>query len=862
MLRLRVLGGFALEGPYGALAYPLSKRRAEAVLAVLAISGDLGCSRERLMALLWPESSESQASHGLRDALHAIRRTLGPAAVPAGGRLLRLDSSVITSDAQSYIQALNAGRLADAVRMYPGPLLLGFHVDDAPEFERWVDGERARLAREYVEALKQLAGAAEQAGAWDEAAGWWARAVEHDPLNSHLVSQQARALAAMGDRANAVKVAETHARRLRAELELDPDAEFLSRIEQIRRGDYPLPAETRPPVAPRPVEPAPTEPESHDPARSITRSGPGSDLKRRVFRWGRWAAGVAVMVLLARTVAGRPPRTGERVAGRSRTEVAVLPFRNLSTDTAYAFFAGGLHDELLSQLSRVASLKVVGRTSTRGYEGTTKSLRQIGEELEVGSVVEASVQVVGRRLRVVVQLVDAATQVPLWTERYDRMLDDAFAVQSDIARHIVAAVGATLTKDEAGAIAAIPTRNAEAYAFYLQGLEYARRPGARRENLLIAGELYQRALALDADFALAHAALSQVHVGMYGLRYDQVPARLVQAQREADAALRLAPGLPEAHLAAGMRHRFLGSYREALEEFRRALRGAPNDARMWAWIGRVQRNLGNWDSSIAAFGHARTLDPRDTDLLHSLGDTYHYLRRYGEAIQSYRQALVLAPDRVQTRLSLAWSYILWKGELDTLRTVLQGLPLQGDPGSGGEPVGNQRLILLLWERRPDSLLSLLRVLHPEASLGRAYWELQALGLRGDTAGVRDRFESALAMLERQQTGRDDPDWHFQRGLVLAALGRRAEALREVSWLERADAALQDRYSSGFGASRARILTRIGETDSALVLIERMLDRPSLFSVHQLRLAPDFDPIRSHPRYHALLQKYAPAGTLP
>jgi TolB-like protein/DNA-binding SARP family transcriptional activator/Flp pilus assembly protein TadD len=840
----------------------LSKRRAEAVLAVLAVSGDLGCSRERLMALLWPEGNESQASHGLRDALHAIRRTLGPAAVPAGGRLLRLDSAAITSDAQSYIEALNAGRLADAVRLYSGPLLQGFHVDDAPEFERWVDGERARLAREYVEALKQLASAAEQAGAWDEAAGWWARAVEHDPLNSHLVSQQARALAAMGDRANAVKVAEAHARRLRAELELDPDPEFLARIERIRRGDSPLPVETRPSVAPRPVEAAPATRDSQDAARSTPQFEPGSDLKKRVVRWGRWAAGVGLMVLLARTVAGRPPRTDERMAGWLRTEVAVLPFRNLSADTAYAFFAGGLHDELVTQLSKVASLKVVGRISSQGYEGTTKSLRQIGEELEVGSVVEASVQVVGRRLRVVVQLVDPVTQAPLWAERYDRMLDDAFEVQSDIARQIVAAVGATLTKEEARGIAAIPTRNAEAYAFYLQGLEYERRPGGQRENLRIAGELYQRALALDADFALAHAALSQVHVGMYGLRYDQVPARLVQAQHEADAALRLVPGLPEAHLASGMRHRFLGSYREALEEFRLALRGAPNDARVWAWIGRVQRNLGKWDSSIAAFDHARMLDPRDTDLLHSIGDTYHYLRRYREAIQSYRQALALAPDRVQTRLSLAWSYILWKGELDTLRTVLRGLPLQADPGSGGEPIGNQRLILLLWERRPDSLLSLLRVLHPEASLRRTFWEVEALGLRGDTGGVRDRFESALAMLERQQTGPDDPALHIQRGLALAALGRRAEALREVSWLERADAASQDRYFTGFGFNRARILARIGETDSALVLIESLLDRPSLLSVHQLRLSPDFDPLRSHPRYQALLQKYAPAGTLP
>ena len=148
MYRLRVLGGFALDGPSGA-GSALPKRRAEAVLAVLAVSGDLGCTRERLLALLWPESDEPSARHGLRDALHVIRRTLGAGAVPATGRLLRLDPAVVSSDVLLFSQALASGRPADAVRLYAGPLLDGFHVDDAVELERWLDGERARLAREY-----------------------------------------------------------------------------------------------------------------------------------------------------------------------------------------------------------------------------------------------------------------------------------------------------------------------------------------------------------------------------------------------------------------------------------------------------------------------------------------------------------------------------------------------------------------------------------------------------------------------------------------------------------------------------------------------------------------------------------------
>ena len=562
MFRLRVLGGFALDERTGAPAPTLPKRRAQAALAVLAVCGDLGCTRERLLALLWPESDEASARHGLRDALHAIRRALGAEAVPSSGSHLRLDSSVVSSDARSFAEALDAGRPAEAVGVYGGPLLDGFHVDDAPEFERWLDGERTRLAREYLEALRQLATAAEGVGVWDEAAKWWARAVEHDPPNSHLVLQHVRVLVTMGDRANAIQVLEAHAQRLREEFELEPDREILATIDRIRRGDMQaLQGADVPLSAAKGSMPGAdvtlSAAKGTMPGNAPLRSAQGDDVGaarpvHRTRRWMPWAAGVAVLVLAATFGAGRLLKTRAPEASGSRTSVAVLPFRNLSADSSYAYFAGGLHDELLTQLAKVASLRVIGRTSVLGYEETSKPLRQIGQELAVGSIVEASVQVVGNRLRVAVQLLDPVTQAELWAERYDRTLDDAFAVQSDIARQIVAAVGATVTGTEAGAIAAVPTQNAEAYQFYLQGVEYKRRPGFRRENLVIAQQLYERALALDSSFALAHAAVSYVHAVMYKWGYDQSTTRLELAQREADEALRLAPGLPQAHLALGV----------------------------------------------------------------------------------------------------------------------------------------------------------------------------------------------------------------------------------------------------------------------------------------------------------------------
>ena len=596
----------------------------------------------------------------------------------------------------------------------------------------------------------------------------------------------------------------------------------------------------------------------------------------RTPRWIPWAAGAAAVVLGVTLGAGRllKPRAPE--ASGPRTAVAVLPFRSLSADSSYAYFAGGLHDELLTQLAKVASLRVIGRTSVLGYEETSKPLRQIGQELAVGSIVEASVQVVGNRLRVAVQLLDPVTQAELWAERYDRTLDDAFAVQSDIARQIVAAVGATVTGPEAGAIVAVPTQNAEAYQFYLRGLEYQRRPGGWRENLVTAQQLYERALALDSSFALAHAASSYVHWMMYRWGHDRSATRLELAQRQADVALRLAPDLPQAHLAAGVRYQaraihraglaqfnVRGDFRAALDQFNLALHGAPNDPEVWTSIGWVHCSLGHYDSALAAFDHARRLDPRDASLLETIGNTFNYFRRYREAIEAYRHTLSLAPELIHMRLNVGWSYFNWTGKLDTLRADLHSLPLTGDPGGDAGSIGDLRLLLLLWERRPDSLLSLLPVVYPATdttpggSLWRVQWTALAQRLRGDTAAARLYFDSVLVLLRAhpEERGR-----HDLRGLALAVLGRRAEALREADWLERFDDYPANRCSRGKGWDRAVIMAQLGETGKALGEIEQLFARPGTFSVHELRLAPEFDPIRNDPRYLALLRKYAKLGT--
>jgi DNA-binding SARP family transcriptional activator len=237
MHALRVFGGFALSDPADERGRRLPQRRAEALLAVLAVAGDLGASRDRLVGLFWPENTQALARHALRDALWVIRQVVGPDAILATGDTLVLNPDVVSSDVQHFAQAVAAHAWSEAVVTYRGPLLAGFHVDEAPEFERWLDAERARLFRQCKWALESLAAEAERAVKWRDAARWWGRALELDPYDTRLVVRRVVALAHSGDRANALKEGEEHRHRLEVEMELQPDPAFLEELARVRRGE-------------------------------------------------------------------------------------------------------------------------------------------------------------------------------------------------------------------------------------------------------------------------------------------------------------------------------------------------------------------------------------------------------------------------------------------------------------------------------------------------------------------------------------------------------------------------------------------------------------------------------------------------
>jgi len=233
MLRLRTFGGLTLATSDGVLTGAATQRRRLAILAILAVARDRGVSRERLAALLWPDREQARAGHVLNQLVYAQRRQLGGVPLFTGRKSLRLNREVIHTDVWAFEDALDQGDPADAVRHYEGPFLDGFTLKEAPEFEQWLDGQRARLARRCGEALSTLGTRAEASGDGVGAVQWWRRAAELDPLDAERTLGLARALAAAGDRAGAVRAVRAHETALDRELGITPDERFRAAAARI-----------------------------------------------------------------------------------------------------------------------------------------------------------------------------------------------------------------------------------------------------------------------------------------------------------------------------------------------------------------------------------------------------------------------------------------------------------------------------------------------------------------------------------------------------------------------------------------------------------------------------------------------------
>ncbi|GMQ79528.1 MAG: hypothetical protein BMS9Abin02_2126 [Anaerolineae bacterium] len=532
--------------------------------------------------------------------------------------------------------------------------------------------------------------------------------------------------------------------------------------------------------------------------------------------------------------------------------VAVLPFTTITRAEEDEIFSAGIYDDILTQLAKIRDLKVISRTSVVRYKDTQKSMREIADELNVANILEGSVRRVGNRIRVVAQLIKADTDEHLWAETYDRDYTDIFAIQSDIAKKIALALKGTLTPEEKSYIEEIPTANMDAYDYFLKG-NYYWYTKTTKESFLKAVEMYEKAIELDPDFALAYARVSVVHITLYNiLSWDHTKERRQQAKTTLERAMQLDPDHPEVHFAAGeYYHRIIRDYDRALNEYEVAFQGHPNDGEIAGELGDIYRHLGIWDKAEEYLLKAYELSPQGLYVAFDVAQYYHYQRKWQSAERYYNKAINADPEQEYNYGWKALNYLFGYGDMDKAKTTLEEGMKNVDPSL----LARYRFWAEIYSRRYEQALKIVSSdpVPRDRSLfkGIAYYFLKK------DSSAKVEFDSARVIYE--QIPKDDHPSNAtiqgSLGIVYAGLGMKETAIREG---KKDVELLPVKKDAKLGPWRlwdlAKIHLMIGEYDLAIDEIEYLLSIPSPVSKWVLKLDPLLDPVRSNPRFQKLINK--------
>jgi len=551
------------------------------------------------------------------------------------------------------------------------------------------------------------------------------------------------------------------------------------------------------------------------------------------------------------------------VAHKVDKSIAVLPFENLSDDQDNAYFADGIQDDVLTNLSKIGDLKVISRTSVMQYRGRPSNVRDIGKALGVSNILEGSVRRSGNRVRVNVQLIDANTDEHVWANDYDRDVTDVFAIQSDLAQNIAQALQAKLSAGEKSQMTRSPTENGEAYLAFMQAHDLSC-AYEDVDKLKQSAQLYQRAVELDPNFALAIARYSQLE-SWIARDIDRTAERREKARTLAERALELQPSLPEAHLARGYSY-YWGdnNYDAALKEFEIAQRGLPNEAEVYLAIGAIQRRQGKWAESTANMEKAVSLNPKDWWSLQNLTHNYTMLRDFAKANQTIDLALAanptaLGPWEVKSKLAISEN-----GDFSVAERAFEAVKSFPMTNEQKLKIASGRADVFLLERKyseglqqAESLLDDQLAAYPNHLWGKYYCIGFARKALHDDSGSRVAFLKAKSIAEENlKRSPDSEDAHLALAKVLAQLGEKDSALREAQRAGELVPESRDAFSGPEIASGvAEVYAILGDNDRAIEILDGLLSRPSGVTAQGLKVDPIWDPLRSDPRFQALIGKY-------
>jgi TolB-like protein/class 3 adenylate cyclase/Tfp pilus assembly protein PilF len=584
-----------------------------------------------------------------------------------------------------------------------------------------------------------------------------------------------------------------------------------------------------------------------------------------------WAEAAIASLVLAAVVGAfifalrKPTRSSLSIAEKS---IAVLPFENLSEEKANAFFADGVQDEILTNLARIADLKVISRTSVMQYKsGVARNLREIGQQLGVAHLLEGSVQRAANRVRVNAQLIDARTDAHLWAQTYDRDLTDVFAIQSEIAKAIADQLQAKLLPNEKAAIEKAPTTDLAAFDLYTRAkilIASSVLSTPQAESLVEAIRLLNQAVERDPAFALAYYQLAYAHDLLYFVGTDHTTSRLAMADAAIQSLVRLRPNSGEAHLALA-NHLYFGhhDYDRARTELGLAEKSLPNDPLLFELAGYIDRRQGRWAESTKNLERTVELDPQNPFFLQQIARSYKCLRRFADAARVLDRAIAITPKDAALRLARAEVELDWHADPRPLISTIQAI-LTEDPRQAAN-IAEFWLLVSLCQRDVDGAQRALDALpndgcHAETIPFPKMWCHGVVAqMRGDSTAARTAF--AAVQNEAEKMVREQPAYaeaFCVLAMADAALGQKEDAIREG---RRAVELLPVTKDSITGSLLLEFLALTyawtGEKDLALQQLAVVASIPGYLSYGQLRLHPYWDPLRGDPRFERVVAELAP-----
>ncbi len=562
------------------------------------------------------------------------------------------------------------------------------------------------------------------------------------------------------------------------------------------------------------------------------------------------------------------PRPSEAATPPEKS-IAVLPFENLSDDKQNAFFADGIQDEILTDLAKVADLKVISRTSVNQYKAAAaRNLREIGQALGVAHVLEGSVQRIANKVRVNAQLIDARNDGHLWAQTYTRDLADVFAIQSEIAEAIAQQLQARLTADEKARLATPSTTDPVAYDLYLRARQLddlANDPDAKA-HLFQAISLLEEAVRRDPKFVRAYCLMCETHLDLYWGGADHTDQRRVLARTALQHAQEIEPDAGEVHLQKGYyAYHGFRDYDAALPEFERARQLLPNEARVYMVIGALDRRTARWQEAETNFKRAVELDPRNFVVAMEAGSTFLGMRRYAEARQFFQQAVNIVSHNPFARFLFGFSFFAETGGVAAWRKQLDVVAEQGEEAARSVAFP---LLFCSWAQRDQTAAEKALALVPaegitnsfdEAPTPRQYCVGRTAWLFGDKELARTALTEARAIFER--TTHDQPDypqaWSYL-GLTDAMLGKCGEAIQEGKRACELLPVTKDSWTGPiFVTYLASISAACGEKNAALEELEMAAKAYVGITYGQLKSDPEWDALRDDPRFEKILASLAP-----